>query len=123
MQREVDELSNWKSIYESGHGFQELAKHQQRLKEDNRRLVLALEQTTEKVGEIMDSNALLMQAFEKLKADCDVDPDFYYPERELREEMLGENARLKSQVNELEEQIAALESDSIRLRKALKNQV
>ncbi|CAM9286438.1 unnamed protein product, partial [Ectocarpus fasciculatus] len=122
LQREVDELSNWKSVYESGHGFQELAKHQQRLKEDNRRLVLALEQTTEKVGEIMDSNALLMQAFEKLKADCGVDPDFYYPERELREEMLGENARLKSQVNELEEQIAALESDSIRLRKALKNQ-
>lgn len=122
LQREVDELNNWKSIYESGHGFQELAKHQQRLKEDNRRLVMALEQTSEKVGEIMDSNALLMQAFEKLKADCGVDPDFYYPDSELREEMLGENARLKSQVSELDEQISSLEKDNIRLRKTLKNQ-
>lgn len=122
LQREVDELNNWKSVYESGHGFQELAKHQQRLKEDNRRLIMAMEQTTEKVGEIMDSNALLMQAFEKLKADCGVDPDFYYPDQELRDDMLGENVRLRSQVNELDEQISALEKDNIRLRKTLKNQ-
>jgi hypothetical protein len=37
--------------------------------------------------------------------------------------MLSSNGKLRLQVAELEEQIDALESDTIRLRKALKNQV
>jgi chromosome segregation ATPase len=122
-QREIDSLNNWKTVYESGHGFQELARYQMKLKEDNRRLGLALEQATEKNGEIMDACAMLHQAFEKLKLENGYDQDFVYPEYELRQEMLGENASLKSQVTELEEQISALENDCIRLRKALKNQV
>jgi hypothetical protein len=123
LQREVDDLNNWKSIYESGHGFQELAKNQKKLKEDYRRQSLALDQTTEKMGEILDSNAMLSQAFEKLKVENGYDPSFFYPEYELREDMLGENAMLKSQVIELEEQISSLENDCIRLRKTLKSQV
>jgi hypothetical protein len=122
LQREVDNLNNWKSVYESGHGFQELARYQTRLKEDNKRLVLALEQATDRNGEIMDACAVLNQAFDKLKLENGYDPDFSYPEYELREEMLGENARQRSQINELEEQIGSLENDCIRLRKALKNQ-
>jgi chromosome segregation ATPase len=123
LQREIDELNNWKVVYENGHGFQELARHQMKLKEDNRRLSLAIEELTQKVGESMDANAVLSQAFEKLKAEAGYDPDFHYPELVLKEDMQSENARLQSQVHELDEQVMALENDCIRLRKALKNQV
>lgn len=51
------------------------------------------------------------------------DINFEYPEYELSRDMLSSNGKLRLQVAELEEQIDALESDTIRLRKALKNQV
>lgn len=123
LQREIDELNNWKVVYENGHGFQELARHQMKLKEDNRRLTLAIEELTQKVGESMDANAILYQAFEKLKAEAGFDTDFHYPDLVLKEEMQSENARLQSQVLELDEQVMVLENDCIRLRKTLKNQV
>ena len=37
--------------------------------------------------------------------------------------MLGENAKLKAQMNQLEDQVDSLEAETVRLRKALKNQV
>jgi hypothetical protein len=43
--REIDELTNWRTVYESGHGLQELARNQKKLKDDNRRLGVAGEQT------------------------------------------------------------------------------
>lgn len=59
--RDREELENWKTIYERGHGMQELAKHQKKVKEDNRRMGIALEQMTRRLGEAMDTNAYLYQ--------------------------------------------------------------
>ena len=120
--REIDELTNWKTIYESGHGLQELARNQKKLKDDNRRLGVAVEQMTSKLGMLMDMNGIYMQAFERLKKDCGKDSEFMYPEYELQEELKGEKAMLKAQVAEMDEQINSLEEESVRLRKALKNQ-
>jgi chromosome segregation ATPase len=39
---EVDELNHWRAVYESGHGLQELARSQKKIKEDNRRLGIIL---------------------------------------------------------------------------------
>lgn len=119
---EKEELENWKTIYERGHGMQELAKHQKKLKEDNRRVGIAMEQMTRRLGEAMDTNSVLFQAFERLKLECGKPKDFMYPEYQVHEEMLGENALLQAQIRELEDQIDSLESETIRLRRALKNQ-
>jgi hypothetical protein len=45
-----------------------------------------------------------------------------YSEYVIQTEMLGENGRLLSLTEELEQQIDSLEAETIRLRKALKNQ-
>lgn len=118
---EVDELSRWKAVYESGHGLQELSRSQRKVKEDNRRLGVALEQVTRRLGEAIDGNALLLQALERLKRETGRH-DFVFDEAELRREMLGENAGLRAQVLELEAQIEALEAEAVRVRRALKNQ-
>jgi chromosome segregation ATPase len=120
---EVDELGRWKAVYESGHGLQELARSQRKVKEDNRRLGIALEQVTRKLGEAIDSNGVMAQAFERLKRETGKPADFAYPDTELREEMLGDVARLRAQTYELEAQIEALEDEAVRVRRALKNQV
>lgn len=120
--RKVDELENWKSIYESGHGLQELARNQKKLKDDNRRLGVAVEQMTSKLGMVMDVNGILAQAFDKLKLEAGKPADFMYEEYALQEEMLGDNARLKAQNLVLEEQLGSLEEENIKLRMALKNQ-
>ena len=45
-----------------------------------------------------------------------------YPEYDVQADLLGENAAIKAQTRELEDQIAILESEQIRLRRALKMQ-
>lgn len=122
LSREVDELSHWKVIYENGHGLQELARHQKKMKEDQRRLGLTLEQMSAQLSDTIESKTLLETAFYKLKIEAGKDENFEYPKLELREEMRGETAKLRLQVQELEEQIHSLEDDTVKLRKALKNQ-
>ena len=119
--QEVDELANWKTVYESGHGMQELARYQKKLKEDNRRLTTAIEQTTNKLGMAVDMNNILSQSFDRLKLECGKSPDFFYPEYDIQKEFLSENNRLKAEAKISEEQISSLEEDCIRLRKTLKN--
>lgn len=122
LHREVDELTNWKTIYEAGHGLQGLQREQKKQKDENRRLSVSIEQMSAKLGVIMDANGMLTQAFDRLKIECGKAPSFAYPEYELSEEMKAENARLQSQLNEVEDQMGALETDNTRLRKALKSQ-
>jgi len=121
--KENDALSHWKVVYENGHGLQELAKHQKRMKEDQRRLGMTLENMSVQLSETVEAKALVEQAFQKLKEEAGRDPDFEYPELELKQEMKSENGKLRLQVSEMEEQIDHLEADCIRLRKALKNQI
>ena len=128
--REIDDLTYWKSIYESGHGLQELARNQKKLKDDCRRLGVAVEQGLSKLGEAMDANSILYQAFQRLKKDTKADPNFMtkrdlnfmYSEYELQEELTSDNARLKAQTAVQEEQIHALEIENINLRKTIQNQ-
>jgi hypothetical protein len=122
LQAEVDELSNWKAVYEAGHGMQELARAQKKLNDQNRRLEIAIDSMNSKLGALMDANGIFAQAFDRLKAETGKDPDFMYPEYVLQEDMLSEKARLSAQVKELDEQVSNLETENIRLRKALKNQ-
>ena len=122
LSREVDELSHWKVTYENGHGLQELARHQKKMKEDQRRLGLTLEQMSAQLSDTIESKNLLETAFYKLKIESGKGEDFEYSTLELRDEMKGETAKLRLQVAELEEQIRGLEDDSVKFRKALKNQ-
>jgi len=122
LHRQIDELSNWKTIYEAGHGLQGMARDQKKLKDDNRRLTVAIEQMTAKLGAVMDANGMLAHSFERLKIECGKPPSFSYPDYQLSEEMKTENMRLQSQMNEVEDQLAALEGENSRLRKALKSQ-
>jgi hypothetical protein len=119
---EIDDLLSWKAIYESGHGLQELAKNMKTLKDNNRRLSLAVDQLTGRVGMLMDANGLVTHAFDRLKKETGRPGDFNYPEYELQEELASEKAKLKAQVAELDEQVNSLEEDCVRLRKTLKNQ-
>ena len=75
-----------------------------------------------KRNELLDANGLLLCAFDKLKVEAKVGMSFQYNEDVLRADMLGENAVLKAQNIELEEQVNDLENEQIRLRLALKNQ-
>ena len=77
---------------------------------------------TSKYGAAQDSIGTLKHAFDKLKKETGRPADFMYPEFELEQEMLGENARLQSQLLEAEDQISALELENTRVRKAMKNQ-
>lgn len=120
--REVDELSNWKAVYEAGHGLQEMSRNQKKLKDDNRRLGVAVEQYNNKLSMVMDANGVLTQAFEKLKREAGKPADFSYPEYALQNEVLSTNASLQSQLRELEEQVISLEKENTRIRGAMKNQ-
>ena len=121
LHHEVDILTEWKVVYEEGRGFQELARQQKKLNEDKRRLGVAVEQMTGKLGTVMDANGLLTQAFERLKRESGKEANFSYPEYELEADQKGENARLAAEMNELEEQITSLEGENTRLRKSLKS--
>ena len=120
--REVDELNHWKAIYENGHGLRELARNQKRLKDENRSLGVLVEHITNDKNILTDKVNLVEKAFEKLCIETGKPADFMYPQYELEDEIVGDYARMKAQINELEEQIGALETDNTRLRKALKNQ-
>jgi chromosome segregation ATPase len=120
--REVDELSNWKAVYEAGNGLQEMSRNQKKLKDDNRRLSVAVEQYNNKLSMVMDANGVLTQAFERLKREAGKPADFFYPEYELQNEVQSTNATLQSQVRELEEQVISLEQENTRIRSAMKNQ-
>ena len=122
LSREVDELSHWKVIYENGHGLQELARPQKKMEEDQQRLGLTLEQLSAQLSDTVESKSLLETAFYKLKIEAGKPEDFEYSKQALQAEMRGETAKLRLQVHELEEQINSLEDDSVKLRKALKNQ-
>lgn len=122
LHRQVDDLSNWKNIYENGHGMQGLARDQKKLKDDNRRMQVAMEQLTAKLGAVLDANGMLVHSFDKLKIECGKPPSFAYPEYQLSDDMKTENARLQSQMNEVEDQLGAIEQENTRLRKALKAQ-
>jgi centrosomal protein CEP290 len=122
MSREMEELQNWKAAYEKDHGMQEMARGHKKLKEDNRRQAIAMEQMTTKMGEALDANGVLYQAFDRLKMEAGKSSDFMYDEYELKMDMLGDNAKLQAQVTELEDQVESLEEATIRLRQALKNQ-
>jgi hypothetical protein len=117
LSREVDELSHWKVVYENGHGLQELARHQKKMKEDQRRLGLTLEQMSAQLSDTIESKNLLETAFYKLKIEAGKDEDFEYSKLALRDEMKGESSKLRLQVSELEEQTRSLEDDSVKLRK------
>lgn len=123
LSNEVDELQNWKSIYEAGHGLQHISRNQKKLIDDNRRLTLALEQRTEQVSVLMDANNILSISFEKLKKECGKSEDFFYPELQLHEEVQSITISLQLQIKEFQLQIDSLENENTRLRKALRDQV
>ena len=83
--REKEDLEKWNKIYERGHHVQELSKHQKQVKEDNRKLGIAMEQMSRKLSETMDTCTNYQSAFARLKKECGKPPDFMYPEYELQE--------------------------------------
>ena len=120
--REIEFLGNWKSAYEKEKGIVEMAKQQKKMKEDNRRYLMALEQMNNQLGEAREQNELVNQRWERLKMDAGKPADFDYDIGELKAELLGDNAKLKAQVIQLEDQVDNLEEVAINLRKTLKNQ-
>ena len=119
---ERDELNNWMAVYEAGHGMQEQSRVSKKLKEDNRRLDIAMQAFQSQVGVLTDANAALTQAFARLKKETGKPADFSYPELELHAEVQSANTSLLAQKIVLEEQVAALEAENTRMRTAMKNQ-
>ena len=120
---DLEEANHWRSEYESGNGLTALARDQRRVKEDNRRLTITLEQMAKKLGESMENNGILVYSFDKLKMECGKGPEFSYDKNSIQEEMLGENVKLKSQLHEAVLQIDYLEGESCRLREKLRIQI
>lgn len=119
---ERDELNNWMAVYEAGHGMQEQSRVSKKLREDNRRLDIAMQAFQSQVGVLTDANAALTQAFARLKKETGKPADFSYPELELHAEVQSANTSLLAQKIVLEEQVAALEAENTRMRSAMKNQ-
>lgn len=120
--RELDELKYWKSVYESGHGLQEMAKSLKKVKDDNRRLTVELQQANEKHGILMDAHAGQSRAFSKLKEETGKGADFSYSDVDIRQEVMSTNDSLKAQLDDANEGIALLEAECTQLRNALKKQ-
>jgi chromosome segregation ATPase len=118
--QEIDDLTNWKAIYEAGHGLQQLSRNQKKLTDDNRRLIQALEQRTSQIDILMDANNILSLAFEKLKKETGKPANFRYPELELREEVQSTIFTLSFQLQKLEDEVNTLESENTKLRKTLR---
>ena len=106
-----------------GNGMSDLSKSHTKLKEENKRLSVAIDQMTAKLGMSIDMNNILSQSFDRLKQECGKPLSFMYPEYELHQQFTGENSRLRSQILVLEEQISGLEAESSRLRHTLKDQM
>ena len=66
---EKDDLLNWRQVYEDGHGLQELAQSQRNLKEDKRRLAMALEKISDKLSEAEGTIRLLKEARDRLNKE------------------------------------------------------
>jgi hypothetical protein len=117
--KDLEEALNWKSVYEKGHGMQELARSQTSLRGENRRLGIAVEEYAKRLGQAIDENGIILYSFEKLKSETGFGDDFVNFE-ELQLEMYGDNARLRGEALELESQVETLESQIISLRKDMK---
>jgi chromosome segregation ATPase len=120
LSKAVDELSNWKAVYEAGHGLQQLARTQKKLSDDNRRLSKALEDQTTRVSQLVDSHSVLSLAFDKLKREVGKPDNFFYDELELHNEVQALHVSLQAQVRELEQQLNNLESENSKLRRSLR---
>ena len=64
-----DDLINWRQVYEDGHGLEELARSQRNLKEDKRRLAMALEKISDKLSEAEGTIRLLKEARDRLNKE------------------------------------------------------
>ncbi len=120
--REVDELQNWKAVYEAGHGMQAMAKNLNQMKAENKRLNVLAEKLNTEMSMLLDQNNTLSHAFTKLKKDTGKPDDFAYPELALQAEVVDTASNLRSQLEEMERQVSALESENTRLRQAMKAQ-
>ena len=75
------------------------------MKEDNRRSVMLLEQMSNSHGDAVQANALLLTKWEKLKVEAGKPDNWDYEADGIKAEVLGDNAKLKAQVNELDNQV------------------
>ena len=76
---EKDDLLNWRQVYEDGHGLQELARSQRSLKDDKRRLGVALEQMSNKLSDAEGNIGLLKQAWDRLKRETGDETSISFP--------------------------------------------
>jgi chromosome segregation ATPase len=121
--QDLDDARNWKTIYESNHGLQEMARYQKRLKSDNHRLSVAVDQLNSKLGSAIDNINILSQAYKKLKSDCGKSDNFEFDVSVLNQDYLSDNMKLQSQIKVLESQISSLETDCGKLRQTIKDQI
>lgn len=121
LHREVDELKHWKNVYEEDKGWDELLYTNSKLTNDNRMLLGEVERTHAKAGLVNDANGLLQAAFERLKVEAGKPSDFIYPEYELKEDQKAGTARLEAELLVMEDQVNSLDTENIKLRKALRN--
>ena len=59
-------------VYENGHGLQELARHQKKMKEDQRRLEMMIENMADQCSDLTEAKDLVEQSFLKLKEETGV---------------------------------------------------
>eukprot|EP00981_Chlorochromonas_danica_P012527 scaffold5121_cov223-Ochromonas_danica.AAC.5 len=117
----VDELTHWKTVYEAGHGLQQLARTERKLSDDLKRLQRAFEEQNLALGQERQSREVLHLAFERLKKECGKPADFSYPDLDLHMEVESNISQLNTQIDHLEKQLDYMEEENTRLRKSLRN--
>ena len=79
-----------------------------------------VERAHAKVGFFNDANSLLQTAFDRLKIEAGKPADFQYPEYELKTDQKVGTARLEAEMLVLEDQVNNLDTENMKLRKALR---
>ncbi len=91
-----------------------MSRNQKKMKEDNRRLGLTLEQMSHQLSEALECRDLTEASFRRLAVETGRGEDFRYEDdAQVRADMMSEHHRLRAEVEQLEEQVRVLEMERL----------
>ena len=121
LEMRLNQAEDWNAVYEEGHGLKDAVRYQKKLKADIKRRDFDLSQLSERLGEELDKRKALETACQMLKEKAGLPRDFAFDDKEIKEAMVGDAARLEAENKELSKQIDMLESDRLKLMRQLRD--
>jgi chromosome segregation ATPase len=117
----LHQAEDWNAVYEEGHGLKDAVRYQKKLKADIKRRDHDLSQLSEQLGEELDKRKALETACQMLKEKAGLPRDFAFDDKEIKDAMVGDGARLEAENKELTRQIDMLEADRLKLMRQLRD--